>query len=81
MKVYYVILGVCLFGAFTCWKSIASDSVVDDLFLKNVEALADGEHNLPVDCEFSGNYTCPIGGEKVGFVYKGYGLVPDEEAY
>lgn len=43
MKVLFVIVGVCLLGAFTCWKSVASASGTDDLFLKNVEALAEEE--------------------------------------
>lgn len=81
MKVFFVIVGVCLLGAFTCWKSVASASGTDDLFLKNVEALADEEFLGTTSCIYSGKYKCPINGEEVGFVYEGYGLTPDEETY
>lgn len=81
MKVFFVIVGACFFGAFICWKSVASDLVTEDLFLKNVEALAEWEAGFPINCRFSGKYKCPINGEEVGFVYEGYGLTPDEETY
>lgn len=81
MKVFFVIVGACLLGAFTCWKSVESNLVTDDLFLKNVEALADWEFDLPTGCEYTGKYICPIDGEEVGIVYEGYGLRPDEEIY
>ena len=82
MKVFFVIVGVCLLGAFACWKSVVSDSVAgDDFFLKNVEALADWEFDPPTGCEYTGKYICPIDGEEVGIVYQGYGLRPDEETY
>ncbi|MBR4923840.1 MAG: hypothetical protein IKY99_09555 [Bacteroidaceae bacterium] len=83
MKVFLVIVGVCLLGAFTCWKSVvSSDSVADDFFLKNVEALADEEFFPPLTlCEGSGSFSCPGTGVKVAVVYEGLGLQPDEETY
>lgn len=81
MQKFLLIICVCLLGGITCWKSIASDSVADDLLLKNVEALAEWESELPTFCRFSGNYTCPIHGEQVGEVYEGYSLRTDEETY
>lgn len=82
MKVFFVIVGVCLLGTFTCWKSVASDSVVsDDFFLKNVEALADEEYTTPVFCDYSGDYECPMTGVRVGLVYEGFSLTTDEETY
>ena len=84
MKVFFVIVGACLLGAFTCWKSVESDSVVgDELFLKNVEALADEEYSGPYTtiCEGTGNYTCPGNGARVEAVYEGFSLQPDEETY
>ena len=45
MKVFFVIVGACLLGAFTCWKSVTPDTT-DDLFLRNVEALADYEKEV-----------------------------------
>ncbi|MBR4922436.1 MAG: hypothetical protein IKY99_02305 [Bacteroidaceae bacterium] len=77
-----VIICVCLLGGFTCWKSLASDTVADDLFLKNVEALADEEFWGPYTyCEGTGNYTCPGNGARVEAVYEGFSLRPDEETY
>ena len=82
MKVFFVIVGACLLGAFTCWKSVASDTDAgDDFFLKNVEALADEEFLGTTSCIYSGKYKCPINGEEVGLVYEGDGLTPDEETY
>lgn len=84
MKVFFVIVGVCLLGLFTCWKSVTSSSVADDdFFLKNVEALADEEYFGPysTNCEGSGGYVCPINGEGVEAVYIGFSLQPDEETY
>lgn len=81
MKVFFVIVGFCLLVAFTCWKSVALASGTDDLFLKNVEALADEEFSGTTSCIYSGKYKCPINGEEVGIVYEGYGLTPDEETY
>lgn len=80
MKVFFVIVGTCLLGAFTCWKSVAPDTT-DDLFLKNVEALADEEFLGTTSCDYTGKYKCPINGKEVGVVYEGYGLTPDEETY
>lgn len=81
MQKFLLIICVCLFGGFTYWNSVVSNPSVDDLLLKNVEALADWESNIPTSCYFSGNYTCPIHGEQVGEVYEGYSLRPDEETY
>ena len=82
MKVFFVVVGACLFGVFTYWKSINLDSVADDLFLKNVEALADEEYLPPLTlCEGSGNFSCPGTGVRVAVVYEGLGLQPNEETY
>lgn len=43
MQKFLLIVCVCLLGASTCWISVISDTD-DDLFLKNVEALADEEN-------------------------------------
>ena len=82
MKVFFVIVGVCLFGGLTCWKFAPSDSGADDLFLKNVEALADEEYLPPLTlCEGSGRFSCPGTGVKVAVVYQGLSLQLDEETY
>ena len=82
MQKLILIVCVCLLGAFTCWKSVAPDTT-DDLFLKNVEALADEEYSGPYTtiCEGTGNYTCPGNGARVEAVYIGLSLRPDEETY
>ena len=79
-KVVFVI-SVCLLGVFVSLKSAKSNSVRDDLLLKNVEALANIENGWPLICDDSGNLTCPDNGKKVGAVYNGYSLGPDEETY
>ena len=82
MKVFFLIVRVCLLGVFTCWKSVASDPVAgDDFFLKNVEALADEEFSVITYCDYTGKYKCPMNGREVGVVYEGYSLQPDEETY
>lgn len=82
MKVFFVVVGACLLGVFTYWKSINLDSDADDLFLKNVEALADEEYFPPLTlCEGTGEYSCPGTGVKVKAVYEGLSLISDEETY
>ena len=81
MQKFLVIMCVCLLGGFTCWNSVVSNPSTDELLLENVEALAEWEYIVPTSCYFSGNYTCPINGERVGEVYEGYSLRPDEENY
>ena len=48
--------------------------IMNDVFLENVEALADMEMSGPTTCWLSGELTCPNNGEKVGEVYQGYSL-------
>ena len=82
MQKFLLIVCVCLLGAFTCWKSMSSDFVSDDLFLENVEALADEEYLPPLTlCEGSGNFSCPGTGVRVAVVYEGLSLQPNEETY
>ena len=84
-KVLWVI-GVCALGAFVSWKSVKSNPRVDELLLKNVEALANLEDiykppTPPTLCDGTGNLTCPKIGVKVEYVVQGYSLQPDEETY
>ena len=74
MKKGLFIIGVCLLGAFTCWNSVKTNTVMDDLLLKNVEALAKMESTEPIYCKDYGDFTCPDNGKKVGAVYQGYSL-------
>ena len=70
------IIGVCLFGAIACWNSVKTNLVMDDLLLKNVEALAGGENTAtpPTICNGTGNFICPNFGERVKYVVQGYSL-------
>ena len=76
MQMVFYIIGVCLFGAFACINSVKTNLVMDDMLLKNVEALAGGEYTVtpPTLCDGTGNLTCPNFGEKVKHVVQGFGL-------
>ena len=80
MKKVFLILFVGVLGIWTSLQP-QETSVVEDVLLKNVEALASAENSLPVICQDSGGFTCPINGDKYGFVYVGYNWEPDEETY
>ena len=51
-----------------------SQSVVDDVLLENVEALALPEELYNITCEGIGDFTCPLSGDNVEDVYRGYSL-------
>ena len=76
MQKVLFIIGVCLFGAFACFNSVKTNLVMDDLLLKNVEALADGEYTVtpPTLCDGTGDLTCPNFGKKVKHVVQGFSL-------
>lgn len=76
MQKVLFIIGVCFFGVFACWNSVKTNLVMDDLLLKNVEALADGEYTVtpPTLCDGTGDLTCPNFGEKVKHVVQGFSL-------
>ncbi len=80
MQKFLLIVCVCLLGASTCWISVISDTD-DDLFLKNVEALADEEYVYPIFCDGDGDVACPKFGRNVKYVFQGLGFQPDEETY
>lgn len=79
------IIGVCALGAFVSWKSAKSNPMVDELLLKNVEALADLEnpdyYYESVKCLISGDSKCPNKGIKVKYIIEGLSLGEDEETY
>lgn len=84
MQKVLFIIGVCGFGTFVYWQSTKSNLVMDDLLLKNVEALANDENSgsaLPVSCVMYGETKCPHDGVKVKYVVEGYSLHEDEETY
>ena len=72
----FVLLIACVFLQ-TKEKSI----VTNELLLENVEALAYEEYEFPILCNWTGDITCPNGGEKVLDVYEMYSLDLDEETY
>ena len=83
MQKFLLITCVCLLGVFVYWNSIAKHpvSVSDNLFLKNVEALADEEYQYPIFCDGDGDFTCPKIERKVRYVFQGLSLHSDEESY
>ena len=81
MQKVLFIIGVFVLGTFVYWETAKSQPMIDDLLLKNVEALASAESTLPVFCEESGNVTCPGIGAKFKTVYEGYSWGFDEETY
>ena len=76
MQKVFLILFVGILAVFVGHKAMKSSTVMDDVVLKNMEALASGENGLPVTCTSSGKYICPNFGEKVGEIYIGYSLRP-----
>lgn len=74
-KVVFVI-GVFVLGLFVYCNTMNTKPMIDDLLLKNVEALADGENTVtpPTICNGTGNFTCPNFGERVKYVVQGYSL-------
>lgn len=81
MQKVFLIVCVCVLSSLVAQKATEVQPVLDDVLLKNVEALAEMEFEGPTDCWGSGDYTCPNYGVKVGFVYRGYSIEPDEETY
>lgn len=78
------IVGVCALGTLVFGKSTKSNPMVDDLLLKNVEALADSEYSwghLPIDCIMLGDYKCPKDDQRVKYILEGLSLGEDEETY
>ena len=70
MQKVFLILLVGVLGVFVASQAMETLIVADDVLLVNVEALANGEDEEPIVCRGSGNYSCPLDGDKYGFVYK-----------
>lgn len=81
MQKVFLIVCVCVLSALVVQKATKVQPVLDDVLMNNVEALAEIESDDPINCWGSGDYICPGYGGKVGAVYKGYSLEPDEETY
>lgn len=70
---------ILIVSALAIWvgnKAAKTPIAMNDVILKNMEALAEGESGVPVTCDWSGEVTCPNNGDKVGVVYQGYSLRP-----
>ena len=80
MQKVFLILFVSVLGVCVSRQTLQT-SIVNDVVLENVEALASTESWVPIYCEDFGGYSCPLNGDKYGFVYIGYSLEPDEETY
>lgn len=76
MQKVFLILFVGILAVFVGHKAMKSSIVMDDVVLKNMEALADGESGGYIICNWSGDYICPNTGKNVGAVYQGYSLRP-----
>lgn len=70
---------ILIVSALAIWvgnKAAKTPIAMNDVILKNMEALADGENGTNIACDWSGEVTCPNNGVKVGVVYEGYSLRP-----
>ena len=73
MQKVFLILFVGVLGIWISQQT-QKTTIVDDVLLENVEALANYETTLPMYCWASGDVTCPGSGVKVSDVYIGYSL-------
>lgn len=70
---------ILIVSALAIWvgnKAAKTPIAMNDVILKNIDALADGESGTRITCDWSGNLSCPNTGDKVGAVYEGYSLRP-----
>ena len=74
MQKVFLVLFVGVLSFFIVSRTMKTPTITNDLFLENVEALANYESPEIIICDFSGNFICPANGKKVGYVYKGYSL-------
>lgn len=81
MQKVFLVLFVGALSFLVSSRTMKTTAVTNGLLLENVEALANVENAGPINCWDEGSFTCPGFGAKVGYVYIGYGLEPDEETY
>lgn len=74
MQKVFLFLFVGVLGVLVGHQVQRTSTIVNDVLMENVEALADAEAVGPITCWRTGDLTCPNYGEKVGSVYKGYSL-------
>ena len=73
-KIKIAVISLCAVGAITAFCSQKSGKKMDDLLLKNVEALAWGEGGGYTSCFGVGSVDCPTTQYKVEYVMSGYSL-------
>lgn len=74
MQKIFLVLFVGVLGVFIGQQVQGTPIVMNDVLLENVEALADTENSVPINCRGDGEITCPIDNRKCAFVFKGYSL-------
>lgn len=72
-KIRIVVISLCAVGVITVFCSQKSSKQMDDLLLRNVEALAGGEGGY-TNCLGLGDVDCPFSKTKVEYVMSGYSL-------
>lgn len=77
MKKSFFVVALCMLCAVSVFTGLNTKQEMDDLLLMNVEALASGEGNVPIDCVGKGSVDCPGIGVKVEYVFKGWSLDKD----
>lgn len=73
MQKFCLLLLVGFLSAYVFQKA-QNTPCVNDVLLENIEALSNIESTLPIICQGSGEYSCPLNGDKYGFIYIGYSL-------
>ncbi|EKU90350.1 NVEALA domain-containing protein [Bacteroides oleiciplenus] len=73
-KIKIVVISLCAVVSITVFCSRKSSKQMDDLLLKNIEALARGEGDGYTYCLGVGSVDCPITQYKVEYVMSGYSL-------
>lgn len=73
-KIKIVAIGLCAVAVAVAFGGRKSAKPMDDLLLKNVEALASGENEGPTYCFGFGDVDCPASETKVEYVMTGYSL-------
>ena len=74
MQKVFLILFVGVLGAYIGLQVQRVPTVMNDVLLKNVEALADTENSLPINCRGDGEVVCPGINRKCAYVFLGYSL-------
>lgn len=77
MKKRFFVIALCIACAVSAFISLNAEQKMDDVLLMNIEALASGESNVPIDCVGKGSVDCPKTEVKVEYVIEGWSLDKD----